>query len=243
MDEELQAIIKNFSQTGTIFFGGKRNTIKTFSYNGEIINIKSFKIPIILNGFIYKYFRKSKAKRSFENASILSEKGIGTPKPIAYKENFKGILLRDSYYVSEHLNHDFTFESIFHDIPSLDKQKMLRGIAQFTFKLHEEGIEFLDHSQANTLVKVDASGNYNFYLVDLNRMKFHTAMSFEKRMRNMHKLTQDEKMIQVISNEYAKLYGQPEEKVYATLLQYTQEFYTYFNKKQALKKRLKFWKK
>jgi hypothetical protein len=26
--EELQAIIKNFSQTGTIFFGGKRNTIK-----------------------------------------------------------------------------------------------------------------------------------------------------------------------------------------------------------------------
>jgi hypothetical protein len=36
---------------------------------------------------------------------------------------------------------------------------MLRGIAQFTFKLHEEGIEFLDHSQANTLVKVDADGN------------------------------------------------------------------------------------
>jgi hypothetical protein len=28
MDKELQAITKNFSQTGTIFFGGKRNTIK-----------------------------------------------------------------------------------------------------------------------------------------------------------------------------------------------------------------------
>jgi hypothetical protein len=26
--------------------------------------------------------------------------------------------------------------------PHLDKDKMLRGIAQFTFKLHEEGIEF-----------------------------------------------------------------------------------------------------
>jgi hypothetical protein len=120
---------------------------------------------------------------------------------------------------------------------------MLRGIAQFTFKLHEEGIEFLDHSQANTLVKVDVDGNYNFYLVDLNRMKFHTTMSFEKRIRNMHKLTPDEKMIHIISNEYAKLYGQPEEKVFSTMMQYTKEFYTHFYKKQALKKRLKFWKK
>lgn len=242
MDEKLNWIIENFANSGEIFFDGKRNTIKIFPYRDGIINVKSFKIPIILNGIIYKYFRKSKARRSFENANLLFSKGIGTPKPIAFKENFKGILLRDSYYVCEHLEHDFIFENIFHDLPNLDKDKMLRGIAQFTFNLHEKGIEFLDHSQANTLIKIDSEGNYKFFLVDLNRMKFHDSISFETRMKNMHKLTPDKEMIRVISNEYAKLYGQSEEKVFNALWKYTQDFFNYFNKKQALKKKIKFWK-
>src|SRR5690606_41915767 len=64
------------------------------------INIKSFKIPNKLNQFVYKYFRKSKARRSFEFATILLQKGIGTPAPVAFMENFNGLGLQKSFYAS-----------------------------------------------------------------------------------------------------------------------------------------------
>ncbi len=78
------SLIQNFKNSGKLFGNGDRNKIKLFDWNGKTINIKSFKIPNIINKVAYKYFRKSKAKRSFEYATILLEKGIGTPAPVSY---------------------------------------------------------------------------------------------------------------------------------------------------------------
>ena len=99
MNEELITIIRNFERSGQILFEGKRNIIKIFEYRSLTINVKSFRVPIFINGFIYKNFRKSKAKRSFENAKILISKGIGTPKPIAFYEKLNWLSLRESYYI------------------------------------------------------------------------------------------------------------------------------------------------
>ena len=76
--------IDNFKTTGTLFGDGKRNKIKLFELEGKTINIKSFKIPNLINKIAYKYFRKSKARRSFEFANHLLDNGLGTPKPTAY---------------------------------------------------------------------------------------------------------------------------------------------------------------
>lgn len=64
------------------------------------INVKSFKRPHILNRFIYAWFRKSMAERSYGNALRLLGMGIGTPAPIAYLvyKNAKGV--NRSYYIS-----------------------------------------------------------------------------------------------------------------------------------------------
>lgn len=241
MNSKLFDIINNFETSGSNFIIGNRNKIKTFDYQGITINVKSFRKPILINGFIYKYFRESKAKRSFENASILLNKGIGTPKPIAYYENFNGIFLRDSYYICEHLIPDLIFRDVFGNEEKYEMEKILRGLAKFTFKLHENGIEFLDHSPGNTLIKCN-NDDYNFYLVDLNRMKFHTKMSFEMRMKNLSKIAPSEYFIRIISNEYAKLYKQPESKIFEHLWQQTQKFQSKYIRKQALKKKFLFWK-
>jgi hypothetical protein len=243
MSEELINIIRSFKTNGEIFADGNRNMIKVFPYQGTSINIKSFKIPIFFNGIVYKYFRKSKARRSFENANILIGKDIGTPKPIGYYENYKGFLLRDSYYVCEHVEPDFVFKAVFENVPNLDSNKILRGIAKFTYALHEKGIEFLDHSPGNTLIKIDSNGDYEYSLVDLNRMKFHRSMSFKTRMNNMKKLTPSIEMIKVISNEYAKLYDQSEEEIFNLLWKNTQDFQSKFARKKALKRKFFFWKK
>jgi len=109
--------------------------------------------------------------------------------------------------------------------------------------LHEKGIEFLDHSPGNTLIKKNAEGNYDFFLVDLNRMEFHDSMTFEMRMKNLCRLTPVKEMVRVMSNEYAKLYGESEQKIFNTLWKYTSDFQEQFHRKKRLKKKLKFWKK
>lgn len=237
------AIIKAFNTSGTIFGNGQRNIIKLFELNDKTINIKSFKIPNLINKVAYKYFRKSKARRSFEYATILLEKGIGTPQPIAFLENFNWLGLRDSYYVSEHLVTELTYRELV-EIPDYpDHENILRQFTRFSFDLHEKGIEFLDHSPGNTLIKKRTEDSYDFFLVDLNRMEFHDTMSFEMRMKNLCRLTPVKEMVAVMSNEYARLYGEQEQKTFDTLWKYTTDFQEQFYRKKRLKKKLKFWKK
>ena len=239
----IKSNILNFKSSGKIFGDGKRNIIKLFELEGKTVNVKSFKIPNLINKIAYKYFRKSKARRSFEYATLLLEKGIGTPEPIAYLENYNWIGLKDSYYVSEHLQCDLTYRELV-EIPNFpDHENILRQFTQFSFHLHERGVEFLDHSPGNTLIKKTREGKYEFFLVDLNRMNFYDQMDFEQRMKNLSRLTPQKGMIAIMSNEYAKWYpAKSEAEIFEKMWFYTIEFQEKFFRKQRLKKKLKFWK-
>lgn len=241
--DEIIYDINNFDSRGILFGDGQRNKIKLFELEGKTINIKSFKIPHLINKIAYKYFRKSKARRSFEYATTLLEKGIGTPQPIAYFENYDAVGLKDSYYVSEHLQCDLTFRELV-EIPDFpDHENILRQFTRFSFDLHEKGIEFLDHSPGNTLIKKTPEENYDFFLVDLNRMDFHNEMDFDSRMKNLSHLTPKKGMIAVMSNEYSKLYpAQSEAEIFEKMWFYTNDFQIKYHKKIKMKKVLKFWK-
>jgi hypothetical protein len=145
--------------------------------------------------------------------------------------------------VSEHLECDLTYRELV-QIPDFpDHETILRQFTQFSFELHEKGIEFLDHSPGNTLIQKNAEGNYDFFLVDLNRMEFHETMDFDSRMKNLSRLTPKKEMIAVMSNEYAKLYkAQTEAEILEKMWFYTNDFQVRFAKKRRLKKKLKFWK-
>lgn len=242
-ENEIVEFIQFFDTKGEDFVIGQRNQIKLFDFNNQKINIKSFKVPHLINKIAYKYFRKSKAKRSYEFANKLLELGVGTPKPIAYAEFSSIIGLEKSFYISEQLQCDLTYRELV-EIPDFpDRENILRQFTRFSFDLHEKGIEFLDHSPGNTLIKKNAEGNYDFFLVDLNRMEFHKTMSFEMRMKNLCRLTPLEEMVAVMSNEYAKLYSESEERIFELLWKYTSDFQEKFYRKKRLKKKLKFWKK
>jgi hypothetical protein len=240
--EEILLLFQNFKSSGKLFGDGKRNVIKLYELDGITINIKSFKVPNLINKIAYKFFRKSKARRSFEYANILLEKGIGTPQPIAFLENHNWIGLKDSYYASEHLQCDLTFRELV-EIPDYpDHESILRQFTRFSYDLHQKGIEFKDHSPGNTLIKKTADGNYEFFLVDLNRMNFHEVMTFELRMKNLSRLTPVKEMVVVMSNEYAKLSGESEELIFESLWAKTSKFQEKFYRKKRLKKRFLFWR-
>jgi tRNA A-37 threonylcarbamoyl transferase component Bud32 len=241
--EAITGIIENFESQGTLFVDGKRNKIKLFELERITANVKSFRIPNIINKLVYRFFRKSKARRSYEFANILLEKGIGTPQPIAYFENNAAFSLQDSYYMSEQLQAELTFRELI-DYPDYPEHEIiLRQFTQFTYQLHEKGIEFLDHTPGNTLIKKTGEGQYSFFLVDLNRMNFHSHMSFTQRIINMAKLTPETRLITVMSDEYAKLYGRPYDEVLALMVKHTQYFSNRFHRKRALKRRLGLKKK
>ena len=239
----LKKIVENFDTSGEMFADGKRNKIKLFEIEGKILNIKSFKKPIFINQIIYRYFRKSKAKRSFENAKKLLDFNIKTPNPIDYIEFFNLIGLQKSYYVCEHLKVDFTFLNVLYIEDGDEKFDLIKRFAKFTFDLHEKGIEFLDHSPGNTLY-VKNGLDYDLYLVDLNRMEFHQSISFEKRVKNLSRIASTEKIIRLISDEYILHYNhENKSQFHEKLWQETEKFQKEFYRKKELKKKFLFWQK
>ncbi|MFC4720902.1 lipopolysaccharide kinase InaA family protein [Geojedonia litorea] len=237
---EIDRFIAQFEHSGVQFGKAARNTIKVFQIGEKEVNIKAFKVPNIFNQIAYKFLRKSKAQRSFEYANLLIDKGIGTPQPIAYYEDTTAFLFKRSFYVSEHINCELTYRTLTNDFDYPDYENILRAFTRFTYKLHENQIHFLDHSPGNTLIK-KVHDDYQFYLVDLNRMRFET-LDFNTRITNFSRLTIHKSMVEVMSDEYAKLINEDYEKVFRLMWNATETFQKQFYRKKRWKKRLKFWK-
>jgi len=234
-EEAILQLVKTFFGQGDLIVKGSRNIIKSNLLGSEKVNIKFFQKPGVLKSIIYSFFRSTKAKRSFDYANYLIEHDILTPFPIAFIEerNIFG-LLGNSFYFCEQIDYDFTIRELIHDSLFPERTIILQQFAAFTFKLHEAHVNFLDHSPGNTLIVNKGNQQYDFYLIDLNRMKFEN-LSIEKRMDNLKKMWLSKLMVNVIANKYAQLSQQPEEQLQAILMEKTQQF----KRKTAWKKYLK----
>ena len=147
----------------------KRNTVYTMMAGDEKLNIKAFRLPNIVNAFIYTTLRKSKAFRSYQNACRLIEMGFLTPKPIGYGEERDGIKLCHSYYISQHI--DALNMRNWQDKP--DCEPLLRAFAKEIVRLHHAGVWHKDFSPGNIIYTGNATDGYKFYYIDLNRMRFN----------------------------------------------------------------------
>lgn len=131
------------------------------------VAVKSFGHSF-LNGFEY-IIRKSKARRSFENAIRLIERGIHTPAPIAYREErslFTNRLISSSYIC---LYEDSKPLKDFFDRAN---PVFIEAFAQFIAFLHENGVRHDDLNNTNVRVSIHKE-RYLFSLIDLNRMHFY----------------------------------------------------------------------
>ena len=238
--EALTAIILNFENSGQDYGNQDRNSLKLFELNGQTLNVKSFRIPNLVNQIAYRFFRKSKAQRSFEYGKKLQSLNIGTPQPIGYYEFKTPFLFKNSYYISHQLECDLTYRELTTDLDYPNHEAILRAFTRFTFDLHEKNIRFLDHSPGNTLIKKTAEG-YKFYLVDLNRMEFQ-KMGLKTRIQNFAKLTTHKSMVKTMSDEYAKCYKANPEEVFELMWKFTQDFQERYWRRRRIKNRILFWR-
>lgn len=237
-EKAILQLVNDFFDEGNLIVQGSRNTIKSIFLDNETINIKFFKKPGFIKSIIYSFFRSTKAKRSFDYANYLIHHLIETPIPIAYVEERNSLgFLGDSFYICQQIDYDFTIRELIHDPLFPNRNEILEEFTEFTFKMHEAKVNFLDHSPGNTLIIKNGNGRYDFFLIDLNRMKFED-LSIEMRMDNFKKMWLSKQMVKVVAKKYAELSNLSEEKLYKILLEKTTQFKRKITKKKYLKRKI-----
>ncbi len=223
-----------FSNKKNIILFQKRNVIKIVDFNGEKYVVKSFKIPHLINKIVYKFFRDSKAKRSYENSVKLIELNINTPKPIGYIEFSSIAFFKDSYYISSFFDYDFEIRAVFKDKNFKDREKILRKFIEFTFDIHNKGVYHVDYSPGNILVKI-IDAEYIFYVIDVNRMKF-LEFDIDLRIKSISKLTSNSDDNNLMITYYSEVSNIDLELLKVRYTFYLNEQQKYLENKKRLKK-------
>ncbi len=224
-------IQKKMAEDGGQTIHKARNELKVLRYQDKDIVVKSFKVPNLLNQYVYGNYRDSKAKRSFDYSIQLRALGISCPKPIGYIEFRQGKKLQQSYYLSEKVDYDFIIRPVLEDKDWAERESVLTAVAEFAYRMHQHGAYHLDYSPGNILVK-KLDDEYQLTICDVNRMQF-SAISFQQGLSNFVRLIRDKQTLTIFARVYAELDGQDPEQAINWL---TESRNNYLAKRQRLNK-------
>lgn len=195
--------IKEFFEENSNTIHKARNELKVIEYKGVKTVVKGFKVPNIINQIAYAYFRDSKAKKSYKNAIKLKNLGLNTPEPIGYIEFYKNFLFKESFFIAKKYEYDFTIREPLRNKQLKNREDIIKKFVEFTYNLHKNSVYHKDFSAGNTLVSIN-DNNYEFSVVDINRMEFKT-IDLETGLDNFAKLWLDEDDIILIATTYSNL--------------------------------------
>ncbi len=201
----LQNIKSEFSNSQHIIHNA-RNQLKIINFKKSDLVIKAFRIPNIINQLVYGTLRDSKAKKSYEHSLRLQDLEITCPQPVGYTEFHDGIFLKESYFLSLHTDYDFTIREPLLDEKWPDHDNIFHQFGLFTADLHQKGVLHKDYSPGNILITKLQSGDYQFDLVDINRMRFG-PLSHQEKMHNLSKLWASDQDLALIATAYAEVMG------------------------------------
>ncbi len=170
----------------------RRNTVERVVLpDGRKVVVKRYKMPNSINRWVYGVLRKSKARRAYEFGLLLIEKGVDTPKPIAYMEQRLHGAMTWSWSVSEYV--DATpFSELYASLRQLAAegdtqaeqqiQKLRQSLTQYVVQLEEKNVVPGDFNHANILV-TEVEDDYHFSLVDINRMHIDKQATLHSTMK------------------------------------------------------------
>lgn len=179
-----------FASHGEVIHDG-RNQIKLFTCDGVTLVVKSYGHLTLFNRLIFGVLRKSKAERAYLYAKRLRDRGIDTPREVAFSEIRWHGLLQKSYFIS--LYSDYLplkpVTDAFSQSP--EKNPILDALAEFLARIHRAGIMHNDLNITNILYKSDATAEtgYRFQVIDTNRLSFHGTLTNSMRLHDLRRLS------------------------------------------------------
>ncbi len=200
-DEKLaiSLIPEHFERLGRVIYQG-RNTLREVDYDDQMWVVKRFKPLAFFRQIVYS-LASSKAKRAFVYAGMLRQRGIRTPKEIAYIETTRFGMVRECYFVSEKSN----ARILFHDLvePENYNKTLADSVADFFVTLHKKGILHGDPNMNNIMYDCH-DGHFEFSLIDINRTKFKDILSRKQCVKNLMRLTHRRDLLTQILIRYAQ---------------------------------------
>ncbi len=181
-----------------------RNLVVIVKIKGKKYVVKSFGKPSFPNNYIYGSIRESKARRSYEYSNILLERGINVPEPVAHLEFYKSFALKESFYICRHYDYDLDAREMFENFDP--DNPLWNAFLDFTYNLNEKGIDHRDYTKGNILIKKLKKDQFEFTLIDLNRIKFRT-MNLSYCVKFLCKITHNPSQLDLIANYYSKRSG------------------------------------
>ena len=211
-----------------------RNTLKTIVIEGTTCVIKAFRIPNFPQDYGYGIFAKSKAHKSYDNASKLIELGFLSPKPIGYFDyRSKGKLI-NSYYLCEYEENTKTLDQLLKENPALDKN-LIHQFTEFSYKLHQNGVLHRDFNPKNILIST-VRDEYTFSLVDINRITWFKKLSLQQSMHSLSRLPFNDKVNDALVEHYAHLAKVELDQCHTLLNQSKAKTQRYFRNKKRFRK-------
>lgn len=185
MDEFVVSLPQLFERgEGEVIYDG-RNQLRRFNVEGRSLIVKSFRTPNFVNRIAYGWLRSSKAQRSFEYAARLRCIGIGSPTPVGWLTERRGLLFGRSYYACLESTLPYTYKDIMAGTLAPDlERRALEAIGHTTARLHDNGMLHKDYSRGNILFGPADDGSISIEIIDLNRIRFGTV-SLEAGLDNL----------------------------------------------------------
>ena len=231
--DRIKALPWIFDTTGIAIYVA-RNVVKEMNWGDLQVVVKSFKIPGRVRGAIYGSYRKSKARRSYENSLELTNRKIETPEPLGFLECYFKSSIKRSFYVSKKWEADFTFRDPLFKDDFPDRQEILAEIGRFSWNMHMNEVYHRDFSSGNILVKATGASKWTFALVDVNRMHFR-ALTFRERMKSFAPLWASDKDLTTI----VKAYTEASKDNLTTATSLALSFSRNFKKRALIKEKIK----
>lgn len=222
---------------GEVLHAG-RNEVRLFRENGLRLVVKRYKRVNAMQRVVYSFFRRTKAERAFAFAKELRERGVDTPREVAYIEESRNGLFETGYFVSLERPYPPAFDQL---VPPKDfDHRLAEDLAAFICYMHSRGILHGDMNFGNFLYHYDNEGRCHFCVIDTNRSRFRRGYPSRKEcLWNFRTTTHRRDVFEYIVQAYARLRGWDEAKATKEALRYLDKF----EKKHRYKERLKTLKK
>ena len=136
--------------------------------------------------------RGSAARREWKRVEEALRRGVATAWPIAWGEQIRHSLVRDSFLVSEEIANAQPLdrfvaeleESLNGSVKRRRRRELIEGLARFVAALHEAGVLHGDFHAGNILVQTVAD-EPRFFLIDLAAAKFGRSPMWKESRENL----------------------------------------------------------
>jgi hypothetical protein len=229
----LEQLPEDFERLGEVIYDGRNQLRVITAPDGSLVNAKRYCTPHLVNRVVYSLgIRQPKGLRAFRYPTLLLERGIGTPEPIAYIEQRHCGLLGLSYFVSVQSPLKHTFYE-FGNAQEGTYEEIAEALGRFTAAMHDREVLHLDYSPGNILWDHDEHG-YHFSVVDINRMRFG-KVDIKDGCAALCRMWGPKRFVELIARSYGRARNFDEDEAVRLTMQARAAFWTRFQRRHTVK--------